>query len=68
MAAFNNCLFLYLGSEGICPHNLGKKKCYHKCDKFAEITDETTDIHKDYMEGVNKLAKELRKKYFGSDA
>lgn len=68
MAAFNNCLFLYLGNQGICPYNIGKKKCYHKCDKYSQITDESTEIYKDWMDGINKLAIELRQKYFGIGA
>lgn len=64
MAAFNNCIFLYLGKQGICPYMAGKKKCNKKCDKFVEIGDVTSEISKDWDIAINKLALELRAKYF----
>lgn len=64
MAAFNNCIFLYLGKDGICPIYKGKKKCYNKCDKFAEVTDETTEIYKDWQEEIEEMRLTLQKKYF----
>lgn len=64
MALLTNCIFLYLGGEGICPHHY--KKCPKKCDKFAEIGDNSKPIFQDWDDGINKLAVELREKYFGT--
>lgn len=64
MAAFNNCLFLYMGKEGICPYMKNKKKCTKKCDRFAEVGDANTQIFKDWDYEIEELRKKFRTKYF----
>lgn len=61
-----NCIFLYLGKKGICIENEGKKVCYHKCDRFAEVGDEHTAIAADWDYEIERARLNLQRKYFGT--
>lgn len=59
----DNCTFLYHGG-GICPYNT--KSCKKICGKYAVVGDDSKEIFHDWNNGIEKLALELRLKYFGT--
>lgn len=58
----NNCVFLHIGG-GICPYHT--RNCDKSCDKYSIVGDDSKPIFHDWNNGIEKLAAELRQKYFG---
>lgn len=61
MAEINNCVFLYIGG-GICPYHT--KSCKKPCENYSVIGDALKPIFHDWNNGIDKLAEELKQKYF----
>jgi hypothetical protein len=56
----DNCAFLV---RGMCPNHA--RNCDKPCDKYSILGDDSKEIFHDWNNGINKLATELRQKYFG---
>lgn len=57
----DNCCFLYIGN-GICPYHT--KYCDKPCKEYAIIGDSSKEIFHNWNNGIEKLALEMKHKYF----